>query len=1107
MQTSKMFFFKFILGLNLLTLAACNLPSPKDKTEGGSEAATFTIDSIKGTASAEQMAGAFALPDSRVFNFSVCVKDVAYDKTIAGHKFAITEANQKITSDAAGCINWSEKIKYNYLGDSQYIELKRHIQGLGLHKGTREIDVAINPWSHGENLPSVVDLRKEQVDNLVTDDQATAQALKGFSTDNKLRTRKLWMEDGRLFVIEQKMTPGAINLSMEFRGNPSIQLTKMNGEFVLRNLASGSFKARLSLIHIYNQDNKEIHRLLAQSAEFNSTMENGSLALKAIVPLTAVPTRGQMAFGLELSPINGPEGLASFQGIYMLNEYDQIKGSNFLKIGSQVAQTQNFKLDGYINSEAVTPSTVTNSSALSETYLIPKYEVRQPMKMEWIRTDVETNATRKFIYSVEACVRNSVDKKPTSGHTFKITMFRENESQPAQHPEPVTSNSDGCFKWNETYTYNYTGCQHQVKGTIEIHNETLGMSEKIPVLFNPWEANFNNFRDLRMADKNEKFILDCKERPRTQVMMSSFSYNTNSTTLSADKLMNVTTTKKLQVKIQPTMIAYSSQYSQRSENSQPLRDGIYLLKMVIVTNPEYESKLNYIASDEKLVNVVGGTISTEMTFPVQFGKALGNRNSVLVEVHPIDESKVNMPADKTDTVTPLSLKDPKATLDSAIDKANGLQSPTFAGNIILDAAEGSRELHMANASPVSSFLVNGNGSNAHQNVISSIIEKGRKEQSDRMKSVAARANTVTYAMDNNLDLITLNTAADRNTLGGLVPSLPGRDARLLTTKQDLQEIITTGKLKGATAQKLCAFWAQDYLTRMNKKKGGAILPDSVLGFATACYNTVKQYPTRFFQVERQTAIKQLLPLSKEELIESTNQGQNWPIQVGTSYSMGRSHNTSRTTSQSLSAKAGLGTKFLDLFSVGADYAVQISWSKSDNTGVGNSLSVNTGVTLQVKQNILKVRLGEYEKCAVVRLNPALFIKHDKSWYNFKRTDYVDILNPELTENEMTAAVSRGLLLCDGVTQKTPQDVYEYYYAIYQDVPAGATQDPGDPRSRQYYITLRSNADYYKFVTAIKSDVKLPQTSNAAETIQDESVRILSTIFALGSSASPGMFRN
>ncbi len=453
MQTSKL--FNFALGLlATATLAACNLPSPKDK-ESTSSSATFTAQAMadKSKALDTYVQGNFALPSSKVFNLQACVKDSAYDKIIAGHDFMIEELNKKVTSDKAGCLTWAERINFNFLAESQYVRIERHIRGLGLHKGTQTVAFAVNPWSHGESLAPVLNPDDgNNIPRLVDDQEQAKLALKGFSADNKITTRPLWVEEGRLFVTEQKLTQKGVDLLVEMRPTVSIQLTKMNGEMFLRPLTAGSFKARLKLIHSYEAEDKEIHRLLTETAWVETKMENGGLAIKSVVTLTAIPTRGQMVLGLELQPVNGPEGLKPFEGIYLLGDYDQIKGSSSLKLSTGVAQTEDFQLSNYVNSTLsdVSRNNITGSVD-ADIYQKPKIEVAK-LEFSFVRMSQEKTNTREVQYNVRACVVSGIDQKKVRSQTFKVTKFRQNDGEPVSTVSVQTDNNS-CVSWDERISF------------------------------------------------------------------------------------------------------------------------------------------------------------------------------------------------------------------------------------------------------------------------------------------------------------------------------------------------------------------------------------------------------------------------------------------------------------------------------------------------------------------------------------------------------------------------------------------------------------------------------------------------------------------------------
>lgn len=1093
MQTSKAL-LTFFLGLSTLSLVGCNLPSPQEKESGTNTAATFTVQAMpeKSKALEVSVQGAFALPSSKVFNLQACVKDVAYDKVIAGHDFVVEETQQKVTSDKSGCLTWAERVSFNFLADSQYIRIERTIKGQGLHRGSQKVAYAINPWSHGETLTPVLNPDDgNNIPRLVDNTEAGKLALKGLNADSALATsRPLWVEDGRLFVTEQKMTTDGVTLLVEMRPNVAIQLSKMNGEIFARNLTAGTFQARMKLIHIYQHEGKEIRRLMSETGLMDVKMENGSLAIKASMHLPALPTRGQLMLGLELSPVNGPAGLTSFDGIYFMGEYDQIKGASFLKLNTIVAQTKNFKISEYVNAEIAEVAKISTSGVMSEdTYQKPKIEVSQ-LEFRFIRIGKETTSEREVFYNIRACVRNGLDQKNTRAHTFKITKFRQSEADTTSVVSLKTDNNS-CLSWDESITFKYFDCQRYLKGYVQIENADLGMNEKLDIIVNPWESWGQVARDMRYVDPTEKLILSCEKenRPRSQVLLDGFNYNTLSYSYSIDSQMNLNVTKKIQFKMDPRLLIYSSLANGRAE-AQKMRDGVYLLKLAIVQNRDYDQKNTYVAHADRFVNVMNGQINTDIILQTQDLKALGNRNNILVELHAVDESKVTV------TEGQIRLKDESQSVDSAIDTASVLENPTYIGPVTMNVDEASRPLRIMDAAAISSFLLNGKGNNitAGKNVISQIVAEGLKVKAEIKKSLLAKSRKEVFAKENNLDLLVMDKADQAQPLIKAFVGSSKLNERLMVTKSDLWSLISTGQLSPQTAHKLCAFWASDYARKMYESKGGAFAQHVATGFGMDCINAVKKDPSRFFMVEKQLLIQEV---GTAQYVKGLNHG----LSVGTSFSLSMSESNYRNRSMSVSAKAGITKKFLDVFSVGVDLGYTMQWGVSENKTSANSVSVNGSTSLTVQQNIFRIPVKKHEQCVIVRLNPSLFVKKT-SWFG---KDYLNALNWSLTDEEKGLAVNRGLMLCDGVVHTETKEITENYYLLAQESGSTQMQDNGDARNRNFFIALRSTQDFNRFVLAMKGQTNMPGAVTKDEDVQTQATQMMEQLFRMSSPAYPGMY--
>lgn len=1077
----------------LSVLVGCNLPAPKDNTQEkgtNNQVATFTAHAVADDSRAVEspVQGEFSLPSSKTFNLKACVKDVAYDKPIPGHEFLIEETNKKVTADKSGCLNWAERIDFNYLADSQYIRIERHIIGQGLQKGAQTVFFAINPWSHGESLPAVLDPENNKIEKLIEDKQQGVMALKGLSADNTMTTRSLWVEDGRLFVTEQKLSADGIILHIDLKANVSIQMKRMNDEKFLRPLSTGSFKGRMKLIHIYQENNKEIRRLLSETDFIDRKMAGGILNLIADLTLPAIPTRGQVLLGLELQPVQGPPGLKNFEGVYFLGEYDQIKGSSFLKVNSSVIQGKEFKISDYVNSSvAELPRNLKNDTIEADNYQKPKIEV-SPLEFKYLRT-----ATREIFFNIKACVRHGVDQKSARSQTFKITKFRQSEKE-LEKTVSINSDNNSCLNWDESFAFNYLDCQHYVKGSVQIKNADLAMKEKLEILVNPWDRNGLDIRDMRYVDTIQNFPLSCQteNRPLTQLSLAGYSYNTLSYNYSIDSFLNLTVSKKVQLKMDPRLTTYSN-LTGGWDGSQKLRDGVYLLRTAVVQNQDYDTNNTYVTSADRLVNVIDGVLSTELTFQTQDLKALGNRNNILVEIYPVDENKVIVSEGK------IAPKNPNDSLESVINLNTGLRSPTFVGPITLNIDNSNQLLRIMDATEMSQFFLTGQSStpDSEKFIIQKIVNQGLKNQAERIKKIQQRADNNQYAKENNLDLISLKgadeTAPLAKTLGG---SSRINEVNIIS-KAELHQFVSLGKLTPQTAHKLCAFWAVDYLSKIKPDKGGAIKEEKARDFARSCMSAVDKDPTKFFKVEKQLHIDEV---GGSRYLKGYNEG----FSVGKGFSVNNSHSETNSMSRGVVAKFVAAKELLKIFEIAGGGEISLSWSSSDSESSSNSVSVDKATVLTQQRNVFKIHVNKYEPCAVIRLNSKLFIK-DTKWFGLLSHDYLNALNPRLTEKERENATNRGLMICSGELKNQPLDIIENYYLISQESSNSQMQDNGDARNRNFFIALRSKNDFNRFILATKASQNRAATSNKEDDTEEDLNNLLEHLFQMPGPTYPGMY--
>ncbi len=1071
-----------LLCINLLGLTACNIPNPKSRETEGHSVATFFVTEAKGDALAAKLNKDYSIPQSKTFNFTACIKDHAQSKPLIGHPFRIGPINKEVKSDEKGCLNWSEEVSFNFFSEPKYLDWKRQITATGLHKGTRIVRFAINPWSDNDKSPAVVNLETVTPPQLVSDFEKIQETLQGSSAGAHVSKNSLWVNDMRIQSNEQKFTQNGVVLNLELMAIPQLQVSTINGEKILRPLTQGRFKAKIYLIHTLVEDNKEVHRILSQSIPQTAAIHGGNLFIKSLIKLTSIPTRGQLVLGLDISAEDNNANIGNFQGIYMMGDYDQLKSSGFLRLMSVVTESNEFKISNFINSKL--EDKLSENSLNKDAYVKPRIEIA-PLEFKYIRVGKETTSEREIIYNVKACIKNGLEQKTTRGYTFNVQGFRQNVRQndsDAIKTTKITTDNSSCINWDEAMTFKYYECQKYIKGFIEIENKDLALKQKIEVAINPWESWGTFARDLRYVDSQERLLTDCKKEnvlPST-VSLKNLSYSTLSYNYEIDNLLNLTFKKKLRLKLDATVSLFSDMARGRMQSAQKLRPGIYLLKLALIKNRDYYNQNSYVSSVEKLVATLDGDIKTDVEFKTSDLKAIGDRNTLLVELDPVNEDKITVDKDGN-----VSVKEKVSSLDEIINHNTGLYNRTFSTAINLNTDRDTQELTAMETTEANQYLVNANLpklDEARKSLIREYIKYGERLAFQNFQAQKAQADMKLFAKNNSLKQISASENSDSVDMRTILATSQTHVSET-QMKKNLMQLSTSGKINTELSEDLCSYWFESLIAKD--------LWGSYGKFALLICSVNGKHPELLFNIEKRLFIKEL---------ESYNylKGYNSVISVGNNITLTKSLAHSNYVTKSLSFSMGLLKKFADVFSIGVSGSYTISQSDSKAETSANSISVSMNTSLLMQQNIYQLKLRRYQECSIVRIKPKLFIKGGF---------FASALNSRLSENEKAEVVSRGLMICTGTDNMTPLLRNENYYLLAQDTANAQMQDNGDARNRNFFIALRGEKEYQRLMYFMKGRIKMPEAADHSADEKNNSFTNLDRLLSSGSANVPGSYND
>lgn len=1093
MQTSKLL-LKTFLSLNLLALAACNLPAPqsRDSEEAAkSGVATFFISEIKGTALKATLEKGSALPQSKTFNFSVCLKDRAQSKALVGHPFRVEEISKELKTDDKGCLNWSEEVPFNFSSTPRYLEWNRQIAATGLHKGSRTAQFAINPWNENDNSEAVVNVTEHRPPSLVSDKEQIQAALHGAETsatasdsttggDTKSESpatakSNLWVNDIRLQSTEQKFTADGVNLNFDLVLTPQIMVSTLSGEKTLRDLNQGAFKTKIYLIHSLMDGQKEVRLVIAESEVQTTSIRGKSLFLKTSMSLPAIPTRGQLILALDLTSVDASSNIGNFQGVYSIGEYDQLKTSAMLRMMSVVTDSKNFQIAGFVNTKLGD-----RLAQHSDAYVKPRIEI-MPLEFKYVRVGKETTSDREIVYNVKACIRNGLEQKTTRGFTFNVTGFRQNDTDSAKTVSITTDNSS-CINWDETLSFKYYECQKFIKGHIDIENKELALKQRIDVAINPWESWGTFARDLRYVDAQAQLLTECKTDkvlPST-LSLRAFNFTTLSYGYEIDHQLNMQIKKKLRFKIDAAVSIFSDMAKGRMESAQKLRPGVYLLKGALIKNRDYYNEKTFVSSFEKLVSTLDGDIKTDIEFKTADLKAISDRNTLLLELNPVQEDKVSVDRDGN-----ITLKDKVGSLDEIIDASTGLYSRTFSAATNINLEKDAQDLTAVDLSLTNQYLLQANlpkVSGIQKSLVREYINYGKNAEADRMKLQLKQADMSAFVKKNDLKPILVNNPKSYEDLRSI---LAGRPTQMNDQKMQslMNTVINTGKLDRELTKGLCAFWFRSFIAKD--------LWDIYNNNALINCGVRAGKPELLFTVEKRIFVKELAGYKYKK-------GYNAGVTVGNNITLTKSQTHSNYRTKSLTFNMGLSHKFADIFTIGVSGSYAISQSDASAEASANSASVNTNISLVLQQNVFELNLKRYHECAIVKLNPKLFMKDGL---------FESALSPRLKPEQKVAVATRGLMICTGQDSTTPKTREENYYLLTQETTTTQTQDNGDERNRNFFIALRGEKEFAKLMYFMKGEIKTPHTAGRDTNDQKETKESLERLFNAGHANIPGSYND
>lgn len=1030
-----------------LFLAACNMPATQARKDGGSIQGSFYADEVTGNMVGESLRSDISLPTERVYAMKVCLRDLKHSKPVLNHTFLLEEINQEAKTDATGCLNWNEKVAFEYLAEPVFIKIERKIKSKGVHTGSYTISFAINPWDI-ENYHGSIDLSKNKVEPLYEKEEATAR-LSGKST-NKLYD--LWVEDGRLFVNDEKYGEGdksGFSLKYEFNVSPVIKTQKTSGEMSTYNLKHGLFSGRIEVIHRYfdGKKNKNVYDLIASGNVNNAKMEKGLLSFTKILTFyDGPPANGSLFVRLHLRPVKSVSNLKPYVGIFPSGDFRNLRGNLFLKVLPSPDFIKEIEEALPLNkafiastSGAITEFDTDDSTNKSNNSTGKPTKVASAGNIDFdapVHGIQKASHKKEITYPAHLCYQNNLlGGAPIAFQKFKVYGFTQDENRPGPEKKDIEpSNKDGCVYWTDTIEYDIYECRHYFKGYVIIENADLNIREKRYYYVNPWDDYFGA-KDANILKNPADVATSCDtDKPkRSEIVLTDVSFKTHDFSYknSINSRLEFDAPKGLGLTLHPKVKIPSDVKKDYDNGLDDLLDGPYLLRVMVTRNAKLYPKLEVLFhQDIPVINNKGTGIYANIQFRLKDHRQYLTRNTLFLQLLPLKEKVV-------ESRTSYSLKIKKEfenqDLESLVDYDTSVLTPTFAEEMIIDG-ESSRTLRPYSGSDYLKHLrVDFKDDNQDFN-FSKIVSEFRSKRTQAAAKAAKDAVTLQqYAEKLNLDFLLDNNLGNLPFASWLKSAMNSNNA---TIDKD-------------SASQLCNHWFNQYWK--DKLKVGASVVKGLCSMAST------ENIRSFFDFDHIYYVRSVYESDKIGI------GPEKSISLGTSFSIGISDSASLSHATGLAAKIGKSAPGI-FSSVGAEIYHGIEFSRSTSASDSNSTSLSEGTSLSVTETQFLIRSNNYDYCLSIKPNARLFQDTGEVW--FKQLWYGEIsswfVKSSLTAEDKLALTQKGIMVCRSQPTTKPFQFHEQYYWVKSPLSQNEIQDVHDERNQVFSMMIRGNQDYSRF---------------------------------------------
>lgn len=787
-----------LLAILALGLSGCFRPTPKVDELQRDSSASFYVSDFDGRSEITETLTGYSIPSKRLYNFKICLKNRVTREDLRGEKFLVRggQKDQEVTTEATGCMNWSEEIKYDFLTDEKCLPQERTIEAAGHHVGSRVVRFSINPWNRSGKESDFVDLNSSDANRscLATVDE-TKQALLSSSDSKKSKSASLWVPEREVFLHNDEGSSAreGISRTLSLALSPSILVHDRQGQVIPFSLSEGKFTVDISFLQSVSMGGGQTKTFVVWKSKDSIPLakQHNVFGARFEVQDFIGKDSDRMQMVIRLNPVDGPEGLKAFEAVYDIGYFQNLISDEILKpvlLNSNVKS--NFSSQEHLSSlESIISEGDIKKLEMSDKkldwfcdatagglrkvkpFMVSRFWAEWGRELEHLSTATE----RTILFHARICFKDMArgGKPATAMDGFEI-ILPDGRKADTRQTSSEEANAPGCLSWKDQLTHKYYESEKFYIYQVKIRHRS-GYEDKRTLALYPWGGGlFFNKKDLTLAEDCE-FVRDTNTREplRSQLILDSFHFESvGYRSFEVEKDLRIRAIRPMQVRATLRINRPSNLYLGLSAVGDRFRMGVVAVRAAIYAkgkNPlgediEIISPMEEIedqalprkASGYLLASVKNGELKFSTRFSISDARLLRSRASLVLEVLPVDESKLSL----AERENPILFKgDPS----SVIDQSSGLKTSTYVGPLWLNAEKGGATLIASQdlASNLDGDLgSNETDKNALQSLVGvkmdQILARANEIEKSLLKVRTEEADITNILSENNLDFVSLD---------------------------------------------------------------------------------------------------------------------------------------------------------------------------------------------------------------------------------------------------------------------------------------------------------------------------------------------------------------